>query len=87
MTRKLQVTPRAGFELLRRGGQGPVKISQVARARALPSPFLEVILSQRKQGGFVRSQRGSAGGYVLARSPKELMVGELTRFIFVSQVS
>ena len=40
-----------------------------------------MILSQLKQAGFVQSQRGSKGGYTLVRSPDDLTVGEVMRFM------
>ena len=81
VSKKCQYALRAVFELARRYGQGPVKIAEVARVQAIPPRFLEVILSQLKQGGFVASQRGNEGGYVMARPPGHLKVGEVVRFI------
>jgi Rrf2 family protein len=78
---KSQYALRAIFELSMRFGRGPVKIADIARAQAIPVRFLEVILSQLKQGGFVESQRGSEGGYYLLRDPHEFTVGELLRFL------
>ncbi len=72
---------RAIFELAKRVGQGPTKIAEVAKAQAIPARFLEVILGQLKQAGFVDSQRGNAGGYFLVRAPEELSVGEVVRFV------
>jgi len=65
----------------KRWGQGPVKIADIAKVQAIPPRFLEVILSQLKQAGFVKSQRGSCGGYILLRRPSELSVGEIIRFL------
>lgn len=81
VTQKTQYALRAIFELARRNGQGPAKIAEIAKAQAIPPRFLEVILSQLKQGGFVESQRGSLGGYWLARPANELTVGEIIQFI------
>ncbi|MFC1675511.1 RrF2 family transcriptional regulator [Planctomycetota bacterium] len=72
---------RAVFELAKRYDQGPVKISDIAEAQAIPQRFLEVILSQLKQAGFLESRRGSDGGYVLSRSPEELTVADVVGFI------
>jgi len=80
ITQKCQYAIRAVYELARRYGEGPVRISDIARSQAIPARFLEVILSQLKQGGFVASQRGSAGGYTLARPPQKITVGEIIRF-------
>ena len=72
---------RAVFELAKRHDQGPVKIADIAEAQAIPQRFLEVILSQLKQAGFLESRRGSDGGYVLSRSPEELTVADVVGFI------
>ena len=57
---------RAVLELAKHYGTGMVKIAEIARAQAIPQPFLEVILGELRRGGFVRSRRGSGGGYELA---------------------
>ena len=81
VTQKCQYALRAVYELAKRDGEGPVKIADIADAQAIPPRFLEVILSQLKQAGFVVSHRGSGGGYQLARSAEELTVGEVMRFM------
>lgn len=81
VSQKCQYALRAIFELARRAGQGPVKIAEVAEIQAIPGRFLEVILSQLKQGGFVASQRGSDGGYFLVKKPDEITVGDIIRFM------
>jgi len=81
ISQKCQYAIRAVFELAKRHGRGPVRIADVAEAQDIPVRFLEVILNQLKQGGFVASQRGSRGGYLLARPPAELTVGDVIRFV------
>lgn len=81
ISQKCQYALRAIFELAKRREDGPVKIADIAEAQAIPKRFLEVILSQLKQGSFVTSQRGSEGGYTMARVPSDLTVGEIIRFI------
>ncbi|GAB4353881.1 MAG: Rrf2 family transcriptional regulator [Candidatus Abyssubacteria bacterium] len=81
LSQKCQYALRAVFELAKRQGEGPVKIADIAKIQAIPTRFLEVILNQLKQGGFVESRRGSAGGYVLTQSPATLTVGQIIRFI------
>jgi len=72
---------RALFELAKRTERGHTKIVDIAAAQTIPHRFLEVILGELKQGGFVESRRGSDGGYLLARSPATLTVGEVLRFL------
>jgi len=59
----------------------PVKIADIAKRQNIPRTFLELILSGLKQGGFVESRRGAEGGYLLARPPDAITVGEILRFM------
>jgi Rrf2 family cysteine metabolism transcriptional repressor len=81
ISQKCQYALRAVFELAKRFGKQPVKIGDIAEAQAIPPRFLEVILSQLKQAGFVESRRGAEGGYLLVRAPGQLSVGEVIRFV------
>jgi len=81
VSQKCQYAIRATFELAKRNGQGSVKIGEVAEAQAIPVRFLEVILNQLKQGGFVQSRRGAGGGYHLVRPPEKIKVGDIIQFV------
>jgi Rrf2 family cysteine metabolism transcriptional repressor len=59
----------------------PVKIADIARRQKIPQKFLELILAGLKQGGFVESRRGAEGGYLLARAPEAITVGEVVRYM------
>jgi Rrf2 family protein len=59
----------------------PVKIADIARRQKIPQKFLELILAGLKQSGFVDSRRGAEGGYLLARSPDSITVGEVLRTV------
>ncbi len=72
---------RAVYELAKRKGDGPTKISTIAKAQAIPLRFLEVILHQLKGSGIVESKRGSYGGYYLVGSPAKTSVGDVLRYI------
>jgi Rrf2 family protein len=78
---KSEYALRAVFDLACRDGSQPVKIAEIAARQAIPQKFLELILSQLKQGGFLGSRRGAEGGYFLARSADEITVGEILRHI------
>ncbi len=72
---------RAIFDLASQRDGHPIKIADVARRQKIPQKFLELILSGLKQGGFVESRRGAEGGYLLARSPETITVGEVFRYV------
>ncbi|MDA8140955.1 MAG: Rrf2 family transcriptional regulator [Desulfobacteraceae bacterium] len=80
-TKKGQYALRAVYELAKRDGQGPTKISAIADAQAIPHRFLEVILHQLKGSGLVVSKRGFYGGYVLAKPPQQISVGDVLKFV------
>lgn len=43
--------------------------------------FLEQLFQQLRKGNIVKSLRGSHGGYVLARDPSEISIGEILRLV------
>jgi Rrf2 family protein len=72
---------QAIFDLASQPPGEPVKIAEIARRQRIPQKFLELILAGLKQGGFVESRRGAEGGYLLARPPESISVGEVLRFV------
>jgi Rrf2 family protein len=55
----------------------PTSVRDIAERTGLPQPYLEQILLALKGAGLVRSKRGVGGGYVLARSPAEITLGQI----------
>lgn len=56
-------------------------LPQIAREQRIPKKFLEQIMLEMKQAGIVKSLRGKAGGYLLARKPEAITFGEVLRLI------
>ena len=71
---------KAVLDLSRRYGE-LVTINDMARRIDAPVKFLEQVLLELKKGGFVKSKRGKVGGYLLARMPEAISVGDVIRFI------
>ena len=71
---------RASVELAAAGG-GPLKAERIAQAQEIPIKFLENIMADLRQGGLVRSQRGSEGGYWLARPAEEINLAQVIRAV------
>jgi Rrf2 family iron-sulfur cluster assembly transcriptional regulator len=59
------------------GGDLPTSVRDIAERTGLPQPYLEQILLALKGAGLVRSKRGVGGGYVLARAPEKLTLGQV----------
>jgi Rrf2 family protein len=60
---------------------GPLKGEQVARAQEIPVKYLENILSELRQAGIVRSQRGAEGGYWLGKPASEVALADIIRAV------
>src|SRR5437763_2787008 len=78
---KSEYALKAIFDLATRPPTEPVKIAEIAKRQRIPQKFLELILASLKQGGFVESKRGADGGYLLARTPDSITVGEILRYV------
>lgn len=79
---KADYAVRAAVELAATASQeSPVKGTVVSKAQKIPLRFLENILNELRHAGVVQSQRGSEGGYWLARSPDDITVAEIIRAV------
>ena len=47
----------------------PMRICQIAAEQSIPDRYLEQLLATLRRSGFVKSQRGAKGGYLLTREP------------------
>ena len=70
---------RAMLELAIQYESGPLHSRQISRAQQIPPRFLEQILLLLKRAGYLKSRKGRAGGYVLAKPPGEINVAEVIR--------
>ncbi len=81
LSNRAKYATRAILELSKRYGQGPVPIQTVATEQNIPVKFLEQILVTLKMDGFVKSRKGPGGGYILARPPSDIYLGQVVRAI------
>jgi Rrf2 family protein len=51
----------------------------IADANNIPKKFLDAILGDLRNAGIVYSKKGPGGGYMLARAPSEIKVGQVIR--------
>jgi Rrf2 family protein len=56
-------------------------VEQMASAQGIPPNYLVQILIELKSARIVKSQRGKAGGYLLARPPADITFGDVLRCI------
>ena len=80
VTAKVDYALRALVELAAAEG-ATVKGDRIAEAQQIPLKFLENILSELRRSGIVGSQRGSEGGYRLAKPADDVSVADVIRAV------
>jgi Rrf2 family protein len=60
---------------------GPLTAPAIARIEDIPPKFLDLILSELRRSGFIRSIRGPEGGYVLAMPAKSISLADIIRVL------
>jgi Rrf2 family protein len=81
VTAKVDYAVRALTELAAAGPGVTLKGDRVAEAQGLPVKFLENILAELRRAGIVASQRGSEGGYRMARDPATVSIADVIRAV------
>lgn len=81
---KVDYAVRACAELAVRSptrATGLTKGDQLGEAQGIPTRYLENILAELRRSGIVQSQRGSDGGYWLARPADRVSVADIIRAV------
>jgi Rrf2 family transcriptional regulator, cysteine metabolism repressor len=60
---------------------GARRVEELAGEQGIPANYLVQILIELKSNQIVRSQRGKEGGYLLARPPANITMGDIIRAI------
>jgi Rrf2 family protein len=55
----------------------PVPLAEIAARGGLPLAYLEHLVARLRKAGLVDSRRGSRGGYMLARSARDITMAEI----------
>lgn len=67
----------AMYNLKENMGKGPIALKDIARDENLSESYLEQLFTLLRRADLVKSIRGAGGGYVLARDPKNIAIGEI----------
>ena len=62
-------------------GRSLVRVAELAKAEDLPVKFLEQVMQQLREAGYVESERGKHGGYRLAKPAAKITIGQVVRLI------
>jgi Rrf2 family transcriptional regulator, cysteine metabolism repressor len=61
--------------------QETVPLTEISARRNVPLKYLAQIMLTLKKAGLVESRRGIGGGFSLAKSPREITLGEVMRSV------
>jgi bifunctional enzyme CysN/CysC len=78
---KADYAVRAAIELAVAPDEHPVPAERIATSQGIPLGFLEHILSELQVAGLVRNQRGTVGGYRLAKEPRQITIADVIRAV------
>jgi Rrf2 family protein len=70
---------RAVLDLAMNGETEAVALSGISERQNISISYLEQLIAKLKKAGIVKSIRGAQGGYLLARKPEEISVGDILR--------
>ena len=56
-------------------------VGDIAAKNNIPKKFLDAILGELRNAGFVQSRKGKEGGYRLAKLPGEIKIGHVVRVL------
>lgn len=79
LTKKGKYGLKAAVYLARLPPGGSVQVAEIAEANNIPKKFLDVILNELRNAGFLASKKGKRGGYRLGKPADEIVVGEMIR--------
>lgn len=70
---------RALFDVAYHGGGQPTQIKDISRRQKISQRYLEQIFNKLLKAGLLKSRRGPRGGYMLAKDPSQISIGEIIR--------
>lgn len=60
---------------------GPMPIKEIAARENISFQYLEQIFLELRRADLISSVRGARGGYILARDPQEIKIGDIVRVL------
>ncbi|MGS2764302.1 RrF2 family transcriptional regulator [Sinomicrobium sp. M5D2P9] len=81
LSKKTKYGLKALVYMARKEESKPVLISEIAESENISKKFLEIILLQLKNSGFLGSKKGKGGGYYLLKDPKQITIAALMRIL------
>jgi Rrf2 family iron-sulfur cluster assembly transcriptional regulator len=77
ITMQLEYAVRAMIDLRQQTGRGLTRGAEIAGRQHIPLAMVEQLLNNLRRAGLIRSMRGPAGGYILARAAMEITLADI----------
>ena len=79
LSTKGQYGVRAMYEIAKAGSIGPVTIKEISEKQDVSVAYLEQIRNKLRKAGIIQSVKGPGGGYMLAREPEKISIGQILK--------
>jgi len=79
LSKKTKYAIKALVALGKNINQPPMQISKIAEEEHIPKKFLEQILLDLRNAGFLYSKKGAGGGYSLNKKPEDIYLVQILR--------
>ena len=81
LSTKVRYAARAMIELANRYENSPIQLNDVACSQDISVKYLEQVMAPLRARGYVRTQKGSRGGYHLAVEPGKITLYDIVESI------
>ena len=81
LTTKSEYSILALLYMARQKGNGFVKIQDICSACDVPKKYLELLFMILRQNGYIKTRRGTSGGYKLTKPACDISIAEIIRLM------
>lgn len=81
LTTKSEYSILALIYIARNNKNGFMKIDQICSKCDIPKKYLELLFMILRQNGYIRTKRGTSGGYKLAKPASQISIAEIIRLM------
>ncbi|MGD8353256.1 MAG: Rrf2 family transcriptional regulator [Pseudomonadota bacterium] len=82
ITTRSSYTVRALLDLAQHSEDGrPVRLSDISQREGISHAYLEQLFNRLKRVEVVKGRKGPGGGYVLAKDPDSILMGEVIKAV------
>lgn len=79
LSTKSRYAARAMLELALHYGNGPLQLKEIAKRQDISDKYLEQVLFPLRTKGYIYTQKGNKGGYLLAKPPEEITMYDIVQ--------